>query len=142
MSATTAPRVSGLRRHARGIAVGLALGLVTDAFAALLNHEDALVYLAIVLAAIGWVYLGFAIADGRPSAIAVQAGSAVVFLNVAFLGAQHDSELLLGLGFLAHAAWDWLHHDGHGPTHVRTWYPPFCVVADVVIAVPLLAGWM
>jgi hypothetical protein len=142
VSATTAPRVSGLRRHARGMAVGLALGLITDAFAALLNPEDALVYLAIVLAAIGWVYLGFAIADGRPSAIAVQAGAAVVFLNVAFLGAQHDSELLLGLGFLAHAAWDWLHHEGHGPTHVRTWYPPFCVVADVVIAVPLLAGWM
>jgi hypothetical protein len=39
MSATTAPRVSGLRRHARGIAVGLALGLITDAFAALLNHD-------------------------------------------------------------------------------------------------------
>jgi hypothetical protein len=65
-----------------------------------------------------------------------------VFLNLAFLGVQHDSELLLGLGFVAHAAWDWLHHDGHGPTHVRTWYPPFCVVADLVIAVPLLAGWM
>jgi hypothetical protein len=142
MSATTASRVPGSRRHARGMAVGLALGLITNAFAALLSHEDALVYLAIVLAAIGWVYLGFAIADGRPSAIAVQAGSAVVFLNVAFLGFQHDSELVLGVGFLMHAAWDWLHHDGHGPTHVRTWYPPFCVVADVVIAVPLLAGWM
>jgi hypothetical protein len=142
MSVTTAPRVSGLRRHARGMAVGLALGLITNAFAAPLSHGDALVYLAIVLAAIGWVYLGFAIADGRPSAIAVQAASALVFLNVAFLGVQRDSELLLGLGFLAHAAWDWLHHDGHGPTHVRTWYPPFCVVADVVIAVPLLAGWV
>jgi hypothetical protein len=61
--------------------------LITDALAA---HEDALVYLAIVLAAIGWVYRGFARADGRASAIAVQAGSAVVFLNVAFFGAQHD----------------------------------------------------
>jgi hypothetical protein len=142
MSAAPAPRRSGLRRHARGMAVGLALGLIANAFAAPLSHQDALVYLAIVLAAIGWVYFGFAIADGRPSAIAVQAVSALVFLNLAFLGVQHDSELLLGLGFVAHAAWDWLHHDGHGPTHVRTWYPPFCVVADLVIAVPLLAGWM
>jgi hypothetical protein len=25
---------------------------------------------------------------------------------------------------------------------VRTWYPPFCVVADVAIAIPLLAGWI
>jgi hypothetical protein len=25
---------------------------------------------------------------------------------------------------------------------VRSWYPPFCVVADVVIGLPLLAGWV
>jgi hypothetical protein len=36
----------------------------------------------------------------------------------------------------------WVHHNDHGPTHVRTWYPPFCVVADVVIGLPLLAGWV
>jgi hypothetical protein len=50
--------------------------------------------------------------------------------------------VLLGLGFIAHGAWDWVHHDGHGPTRVRTWYPPFCVVVDVVTGVPLLAGWL
>jgi hypothetical protein len=133
---------SGLRRHARGMAVGLGLGLVSNAFAAPWSDADARMYLGVLLAAIGAVYFGFAIADGRPSAIAVQAMSAVVFLNIAFLGVQQGSDLLLGLGFLAHAGWDWIHHDGHGPTRVRTWYPPFCVVADVVIAVPVLAGWV
>jgi hypothetical protein len=142
MSANAVRTHQGLGRHARGMAVGLALGVIAHAFAAPLDHHDALVFFAIVLAAIAWVYLGFAIADGRQSAIGVQALSALVFLNVAFVGVQQDSELLLGLGFIAHAAWDWLHHDGHGPTRVRTWYPPFCVVADLVIAVPLLAGWV
>ena len=33
-------------------------------------------------------------------------------------------------------------YNDQGPTHVRTWYPPFCVVADVVIGLPLLAGWV
>ena len=47
--------------------------------------------------------------------------------------APTTSPLLLGIGFLAHGGWDWVHHDDHGPTHVRTWYPPFCVVVDVVI---------
>jgi hypothetical protein len=50
--------------------------------------------------------------------------------------------LLLGAGSLAHGGWDWVHHDGRGPTHVRSWYPPFCVVADVAIGLPLLAGWV
>lgn len=140
MSVATPTRAPGLRQHARGMAVGFALGLLSTAFAALLGEGDARIYVGIVLAGIAWVYLGFAIADGRPSAIAVQAVSAAVFLTVAFLGVQLEANLLLGFGFLGHAAWDWVHHDGHGPTHVRTWYPPFCVVADLVIAVPVLAG--
>jgi hypothetical protein len=132
----------GLRRHARGMAVGLGLGLLSNAFAAPWSDADTRVYLATLLAAIGAIYVGFAIADGRPSAIVVQVISAVVFLNIAFFGVHLDSNVLLGLGFLAHAGWDWIHHDGHGPTRVRSWYPPFCVVADVVIAVPVLAGWI
>jgi hypothetical protein len=92
------------------------------------------------LAGVGWVYFGFGVADGRASAIAVQVLSASIFLTVGFLGAYHHSTLLLGIGFLAHGGWDWLHHNDHGPTHVRTWYPPFCVVVDVVIGLPLIAG--
>ena len=131
-----------LRGHAQAMAVGLGLGLLSNAFAAPWPDADARAYSAVLLAAIGAIYFGFAVADGRPSAMVVQAISAVVFLNIAFFGVQHESDLLLGLGFLAHAGWDWIHHEGHGPTRVRTWYPPFCVVADVVIAVPILAGWV
>lgn len=136
------PRASPLRAHARGMAVGLVLGLVSDAITALLTEAQAHVYLGVLLAGIGWVYLGFAVADGRTSAVAVQAVSISVFLSVAYLGVQLHSGVLLGAGFLAHGAWDFVHHDGHGPTHVREWYPPFCVVADVVIGLPLLAGWV
>jgi hypothetical protein len=68
--------------------------------------------------------------------------SAGAFLTIGFLGAYHESTALLGAGFLAHGGWDWLHHNDRGPTHVRAWYPPFCVVADVVIGLPLLAGWV
>ena len=118
------------------------VGLAAIALAALLPDAVAFIYLGAQLAGIGWVYFGFGVADGRPSAIAVQIASAGVFLAVGLLGAYHQSALLLGLGFLAHGAWDWVHHDGHGPTHVRSWYPPFCVVADVVIGLPLLAGWV
>jgi hypothetical protein len=140
MTLTAAQTHRTLDPHTRGMAVGLVSGLAAIAFAALLPVAVAYVYLGAQLAGIGWVYFGFGVADGRPSAIAIQVASAGVFLTVGFLGAYHQSTLLLGIGYLAHGGWDWVHHNDHGPTHVRTWYPPFCVVADVAIAVPLLAG--
>ncbi len=123
-----------LRTHVTGMVVGGALGLVGVIEAALLSRQDAFIFLGVLLGGIGSVYLGFAIADGRTSAIAVQIASAVVFVNVAFVGVAQESAVLLGLGYLGHAAWDAVHHEGHGPTRVRTRYPPFCVVADVVLA--------
>jgi hypothetical protein len=142
MTATAARPPGRLGAHARGAVVGFGAGLVAVTFGALLPDAVAYAYFGAQLAAIGWVYFGFGVADGRPVSIAVQVLSACVFLTIGFLGAYHQSAVLLGLGFLAHGAWDWVHHDGHGPTHVRTWYPPFCVVVDVVTGVPLLAGWL
>jgi hypothetical protein len=139
-AAATMPGRLGL--HARGMAVGFGAGLVALAFTAALPDGVAYLYLGAQLAGVGWVYFGFGVADGRPSAIAVQVLSAGVFLVIGFLGAYHESALVLGLGFVAHGGWDWVHHDHHGPTRVRTWYPPFCVTVDVVIGLPLLAGWI
>jgi hypothetical protein len=140
VAAAETPRSLG--GHMPGLAAGFGAGLAAVAFAALLPDPVAYIYLGAQLAGVGWVYFGFGVADGRAFAIAVQVLSASVFLTIGFLGAYHESTLLLGIGFLAHGGWDWVHHDDRGPTHVRTWYPPFCVVVDVVIGVPLLAGLM
>jgi hypothetical protein len=129
-----------LSTHALEMLVGLVLGLVGVAFAAVTSDALGRIYLGCLLAGIGFVYVGFAIADGRRSALVVQIASAIVFLNVAYIGAQQKSSLLLGLGFLGHAVWDAIHHEGHGPTEVRTWYPPFCAVADLVIGLPVVLG--
>jgi hypothetical protein len=63
------------------MAVGLASGLAAIAFAALLPDAVAYIYLGAQLAGIGWVYFGFGVADGRPSAVAVQVLSAGAFLT-------------------------------------------------------------
>lgn len=124
------------------MAVGLVLGLAAVAIAALLEGSQRTTFAGVLLAAVGAIYFGFAVADGRPSAIAVQAASASLFAVLAYLGAHHESHVLLGVGYAAHAGWDVVHHGGRGPTRVRAWYPPFCAVIDLVIAVPLLAGWL
>jgi hypothetical protein len=131
-----------LRSHWRGMAGGFALAVLGTAFAALASHDNAVVFDAVLLAAIAWVYIGFAIAEGRPSSIAVQIVAGAAFLLAACYGALWDSPQMLGAGFLAHGIWDCVHHNDHGPTHVRAWYPPFCAVADLVLAVPLLVGWV
>jgi hypothetical protein len=142
MSTASAARSSPRPVYAAGMGVGLAAGLVSVAFAVVLPDAVAYIYVGAQLAGVGWIYFGFGVADGRPTAIAVQVLSAAAFMTVGYLGAYHQSAALLGAGYVAHGAWDWLHHDDHGPTHVRTWYPPFCVVVDVIIGVPLLAGWV
>jgi len=94
----------------------------------------------VALAAIAGVYLGFAIADGRTSAIAVQAVSMLGFVVVAYIGIEEGSKALIGAGWVAHAFWDGIHHEHHGPTEVKTWYPPFCATADLVVGIPLIVG--
>lgn len=143
MSAAAAPiSTAHVRSHRREMVVGLVVGVVAVLPAIFMTHSQARLALAIALAGIGWVYLGFAVADGRPSAIAVQAVSAAAFLWIAYAAVQLESTALVGTGFAAHAAWDAIHHEGHGPTRVRSWWPPFCAVCDLAIAVPLLAGWL
>jgi hypothetical protein len=126
--------------HRREMAIGLGLGLAGLAFAPVLSSAQRTVFYGLLLAAVGAVYIGFAIADGRASAFAVQAVSASAFVAIAYLGVTRDAPALIGAGWLAHAVWDAIHHEGHGPTEVRTWYPPFCAMADLVIGIPLVTG--
>jgi hypothetical protein len=142
MSAAAAPAPTTLRAHLRGMAIGLALGLVGVGVGAILSDSQARLAFAVLLAGIGSIYIGFAIADGSVSSIAIQCAVASAFVLNAYAAVQLESDALLGAGFLAHGAWDTIHHEGHGPTRIRTWYPPFCAVADVVIGIPLIFGWV
>ncbi len=127
--------------HGRAMTVGLLLALATWPLWMLVGEEEHRLLAGLLLSGIGAAYVGFAIADGRTSAIVVQAISALLFTTVAFVGIQTGHDWILGLGFVGHGLWDWLHHSDHGPTHVRTWYPPFCAVADTTLALPLLLGF-
>ena|SRR5437764_10592022 len=119
---------------------GAALGLATDAVALALPRQQARQLSGATLAAAAGIYAGFAVADGRRSALLVQAGELLGFMALAVLAVQRDSPGLLGTGWLAHMAWDALHYRGRGPTRVRTWYPPLCIGYDMALAAPLLTG--
>jgi hypothetical protein len=103
--------------------------------------EPATVY-ALSLVAIAFVYLGFAVADGRWKVIALETSVAAVFVVIA-AAAVTGSAWLLVVGLAGHGLKDWWQHRTHYVANTR-WWPPFCAAVDFVvaaiIAVEIIAG--
>ena len=91
---------------------------------------------ALSLALIAAVYIGFAVADGRPTVIAVEATIAAVFVVVAAAGVTGPAWLLVA-GFIGHGFKDLWQHRTHFVANTR-WWPPFCLVIDFVAAAILV----
>jgi hypothetical protein len=97
--------------------------------------DPATVY-GLSVALIAAVYIGFAVADGRPRVIAVEVGVAAVFVVVAAAGVTGPAWLLVA-GFIGHGAKDLWQHRRHFVANTR-WWPPFCLVIDWVAAAILV----
>jgi hypothetical protein len=97
--------------------------------------DPATVY-ALSLTLIAAVYIGFAVADGRPRVIAVEVVVAAAFVVVAAAGVTGPAWLLL-LGFVGHGFKDLWQHRRQFVANTR-WWPPFCLVIDFVAAAILV----
>ena len=103
--------------------------------------DTATVY-ALGLVAIAFVYIGFAVADGRWKVIAVESSVTSVFVVVA-AAAITGSPWLLVIGLIGHGLKDMWQHRRQFVANTR-WWPPFCLVVDwvaaTIIAVEIVAG--
>jgi hypothetical protein len=126
-----------------GAAVGLGLAVVVLAPLLFLSKLAGMQFMAVQLGFIGAVYFGFAVADGGVTGLVVEFLVAGTFMFLGAIALWADAPLVLAAGYAAHAAWDFAHHprDGGLPLRVRSWYPPFCVVYDLVAAAFILA-WL
>jgi hypothetical protein len=97
--------------------------------------DPATVY-GLSLTLIAAVYIGFAVADGRPSVITVEATIAGVFAVVAAAGVTGPAWLLVA-GLAGHGVKDLWQHRRHFVANTR-WWPPFCLVVDWVAAAILV----
>jgi hypothetical protein len=111
-----------------GVAVGVAQAATPLAFWWL---DSATTY-AVGLAVIASIYIGFAVADGRPRVIAVESSVAFIFVVIAAV-AVTDSPWLLVAGLAGHGLKDLWQHRSHFISNTR-WWPPFCMVIDWVVA--------
>jgi len=99
---------------------------------------------ALGLSFIAAVYIGFAVADGRPRVLAVETAVAAVFVVVAAV-AITVSPWLVVAGLAGHGVKDAVQHRT-GFVDGTRWWPPFCAAVDVVaaalLAVALAAGYL
>ena len=135
---TTGDRSTAVKRPMRAPVIwGLAFGAFQAASPLAFWWLDAATVYALGLVLIAAVYIGFAVADGRPAVIAVESSVATVFVIVA-AAAITGSPWLLVLGLTAHGFKDLWQYRRQFVANTR-WWPPFCLVVDWVAAAAIAA---
>jgi hypothetical protein len=89
-------------------------------------------FYGILLAMIAGVYIGFAINDGRHDKLLLELLVALGFCVLVLIG-MWKWPVLIALGYFLHAVWDLLHHPFKLGARVKSWYPPACVIYDVLV---------
>ena len=116
-----------------GVFVGVAQAATPLAFWWL----DAATVYALGLVGIAFIYIGFAVADGRWTVLAVESGVASAFVIIA-AAAITGTPWLLVVGLAGHGLKDLWQHRRQFVANTR-WWPPFCLVVDWVAAA-IIAG--
>jgi hypothetical protein len=142
-SASTASVVrvhQGLRTP---VAWGVVVGVIQAAFPLAFFWLDAATVYALGLALIAAVYIGFAVADGRPHVFAVETVVASAFVVVAAVSVTGSAWVMV-IGLAGHGLKDLWQHRTQFVANTR-WWPPFCATVDFVaaalIAVAITAGF-
>jgi hypothetical protein len=112
---------------------GVAVGIVQAVSPAGFPWLDGALVWAIGLVIIAPVYIGLAVADGRPAVVAAEVGVATAFIIVAIF-AVTVSPWLVVIGLVGHGIKDLWQHRTHFVANTR-WWPPFCMVVDAVAAI-------
>ena len=135
-----APRSSAVTRAP--ILWGLVVGVITVALPLGVWWLDAATVQALSIAVIASVYIGFAVADGRPRVIVAESVVAAGFIVLAAAAATGWVWLIV-IGYVGHGCKDLWQHRSQFVANTR-WWPPFCLVVDflaaALIAIEIVAG--
>ena len=135
VAAIASPARNGLRTP---LMWGLVFGVLQAASPLAFWWLDATIVYALGLALIASVYIGFAVADGRPRVVATESAVAAAFVVVAAV-AVTISPWLLVAGLAGHGLKDLWQHRHHFVANTR-WWPPFCLAVDWTAATIIAAA--
>jgi hypothetical protein len=111
---------------------GIVVGLLQAATPVVFWWLNMATVYGVGLVLIAAIYVGFAVADGRPKIVAVESSVTFAFVVVA-ASAITESPWLLAAGLFGHGLKDLWQHRTHFVANTR-WWPPFCMVVDWVVA--------
>jgi hypothetical protein len=146
----TKPRPSPAEHHSAGhgprfgtsVRWGLLVGVINSAAPLAIWWLDATTVHALAISLIASVYIGLAVADGRPHVITVECVVVALFVIFAAIALTFSPWLIVA-AYFAHGCKDLWQHRTHFVTGTR-WWPPFCFAVDwsvaTIIAIALLAG--
>lgn len=140
MTTTTLAASDRWLSTAQGAAVGIA-GLVGHVIALqLVSHDVGIRLVALEIALIYAVYLGFVVMQGGVHEFYIESLFIGVGLATAGLGLAYGA-VWLALGLALHGIWDLLHHRDHHVVGVRgvpPWYISMCAAYDIPVALTVL----
>ena len=114
---------------------GLIVGIISVAAAPLFWWLELSTVHALAIAFIAAVYIGFAVADGRPKVLVAEVVVASLFVVLAAVAVTETAWLLV-VGYAAHGGKDLWQHRTHFVTNTN-WWPPFCCAVDWLAAAAL-----
>ena len=123
---------------ARAASVGVAVGVLTILMPVGVFWLPQVTVYAVSLAVIAGIYIGFAVADGRPHVLAVETAVASGFILIAAtaLNESTGAVWLVAAGLALHGAKDLWQHRTQFVRNTR-WWPPFCIAVDWTAALGL-----
>lgn len=126
----------------RPVLTGAAVGVGSLLPHVFLSPQASLAFAAVLIALIAGIYFGFAVVNGSPRDQFVEFNIAGGFLVAGLLGLLYWP-VLLPLAYLAHAGWDFAHHNRFQLPLVTIpkWYPPWCAVIDLIVGAGLIVLW-
>jgi hypothetical protein len=125
------------RRVPPAVLWGVVVGILQTASPLALWWVDPATVYAFGLVFIAAIYVGFAVADGRPRVIATESIVASIFVVLAAISVT-ESVWWVVVGLFGHGLKDLWQHRSHFVSTTR-WWPPFCLVVDWTAA-PLIAA--
>jgi hypothetical protein len=115
---------------------GLAIGALQAASPLAVRWLEPATLHAMYISLIAAVYIGFAVADGRPRVLAGEALVASAFVLIAAVAVTATAWLLV-LGYAGHGLKDYWQERHHYVANTR-WWPPFCAAVDWLVALVLI----
>jgi hypothetical protein len=115
--------------------IGITSGLVTILIVALLKRFDKNIIYGLILAGIGFLYVGFTWSD--ITFLTINIVQAIFFLVLAYFGIKRSLYFLIS-GYFLHGLWDLIYSQIASSSLIPPHYDLFCLTYDFIIGFYLL----